>query len=207
MATASPPRPPRRRGDVGGALLDAAEAEFASHGFEGASTRRIAERAGAHQPQINYHFGSKGQLWQRVVDRLFAELDEEVLAHLALAPPGPSAALSATVDGFIAFSARRPELNRIINLEATTTTGRLAWLVEEHIAPRRAAVGGLWSEVRGAGEGADLSGDDLWDLVTSFGALHFANAPMVALVSESGPDGPAAHAAKLKTLLGIVGPG
>ena len=56
----------RRKGSevVVAQLLDAALVEFAAHGFAGASTRAIAERAGAHQPQINYHFSSKEALWQ-----------------------------------------------------------------------------------------------------------------------------------------------
>ncbi|MCY7300024.1 MAG: TetR/AcrR family transcriptional regulator [Ilumatobacteraceae bacterium] len=45
-------------------LLDAAIHEFAAHGFDGASTRAIATRAGVHQPQINYHFASKLDLWR-----------------------------------------------------------------------------------------------------------------------------------------------
>ena len=57
------------------ALLDAALHEFAAHGFDGASTRAIATRAGVHQPQINYHFDSKEALWRAAVDHLFARLD------------------------------------------------------------------------------------------------------------------------------------
>lgn len=41
-------------------LLDAALVEFVAHGFDGASTRAIAARAGWHQPQINYHFAVRG---------------------------------------------------------------------------------------------------------------------------------------------------
>jgi len=37
-------------------ILKAAASEFASHGFEGASTRAIAERAGVFQAQISYAF-------------------------------------------------------------------------------------------------------------------------------------------------------
>ena len=51
------------RGDLStvtrASLIEAAVHEFAAHGFDGASTRAIAMRAGVHQPQINYHFASK----------------------------------------------------------------------------------------------------------------------------------------------------
>ena len=44
------------REDIRERLLDAALVEFGAKGFDGASTRAIARRIGAHQPQINYHF-------------------------------------------------------------------------------------------------------------------------------------------------------
>jgi len=62
------------REDIRERLLDAALAEFGAKGFDGASTRAIAQRIGAHQPQINYHFASKEALWTAAVDHLFAEL-------------------------------------------------------------------------------------------------------------------------------------
>jgi AcrR family transcriptional regulator len=59
-----------RREDV----LDAAVAEFAAHGFHGASTPAIARRAGISQPYIYALFPSKKALFTaahtRVVDRI-----------------------------------------------------------------------------------------------------------------------------------------
>lgn len=59
-----------RREDV----LDAAVAEFAEHGFHGASTPAIARRAGISQPYIYALFASKKALFAaahtRVVDRI-----------------------------------------------------------------------------------------------------------------------------------------
>ena len=37
-----------------GAIRDAAIAEFNRHGFKGASTKAIAERAGLTKPQLHY---------------------------------------------------------------------------------------------------------------------------------------------------------
>jgi AcrR family transcriptional regulator len=62
--------------------------EFAAHGFEGASTRAIATAAGTHQPQINYHFDSKDELWKAAVDHLFDRLDQAVSEQLGETVPG-----------------------------------------------------------------------------------------------------------------------
>jgi TetR/AcrR family transcriptional regulator, regulator of cefoperazone and chloramphenicol sensitivity len=40
-------------------ILEAALELFAASGFEGASTRTIAEQAGVNLPAIQYYFGSK----------------------------------------------------------------------------------------------------------------------------------------------------
>ncbi|MCP3854227.1 MAG: helix-turn-helix transcriptional regulator, partial [Actinomycetia bacterium] len=61
--------------------MEAALVEFAANGFDGASTRAIASRAGAHQPQINYHFESKDELWRLCLERLLGELDVVIAEH------------------------------------------------------------------------------------------------------------------------------
>jgi len=48
-------------------LILAAGEIFAEHGFEGASIRAIAEKAGANIAAINYHFGSKENLYKETV--------------------------------------------------------------------------------------------------------------------------------------------
>src|SRR3954469_16424159 len=56
------------------ALLAAALDLFSERGFDGASTRLIAERAGVAQPLLSYHFAGKQELWQAAVDDLFERL-------------------------------------------------------------------------------------------------------------------------------------
>src|SRR6202050_4491452 len=66
----------RARTDIRQDLLESALVEFGAKGFEGASTRAIASRVQAHQPQINYHFESKTALWTAAVDYLFGLLGQ-----------------------------------------------------------------------------------------------------------------------------------
>lgn len=196
----------RRRGSeaVAGELLEAALVEFAAHGFEGASTRAIAARAGWHQPQINYYFSSKEELWRAAVDQLFQRLDAEVIAGLDGAADSPAAVLAAAVRRFVRFSARHPELHRIMNLEATADSERLDWLVDGHVRERYAVVSRLWSAVRATGSGADLSALEVWELLIGVGALPFANAPLLARLADVDLTDDAvidAHAARLATFL------
>src|ERR1700741_2796369 len=72
----------RTRTDIRKALLESALVEFGAKGFEGASTRAIAARVEAHQPQINYHFESKTALWTAAVDYLFGLLRDAIFGIL-----------------------------------------------------------------------------------------------------------------------------
>src|SRR4051795_9429196 len=71
MAVRQAAEPKTRHHPTRQAILDAALDLFAERGFDGASTRLIAERAGVAQPLLNYHFAGKQELWQSAVDDLF----------------------------------------------------------------------------------------------------------------------------------------
>ena len=53
------------------ALIDAAGELFAEHGFEGTSTRAIADKAQVNIAGIKYHFGSKEALYLHTISHVF----------------------------------------------------------------------------------------------------------------------------------------
>src|SRR5205809_3159162 len=61
-------------------ILDVAEELFMQHGFEGASMRMLAAKAGVNLAAVNYHFGSKHALIEAVFRR---RLDPMNLARIA----------------------------------------------------------------------------------------------------------------------------
>jgi AcrR family transcriptional regulator len=62
-------------------ILDAAETLFMEHGFEATSLRLITAAASVNLAAVNYHFGSKEELFQAVLTR---RLDPMNLARMAL---------------------------------------------------------------------------------------------------------------------------
>lgn len=54
--------------DTKGAILEAARSVFAEHGYDGASIRAIAERAGVDPALVHHYFGTKEELFREVVD-------------------------------------------------------------------------------------------------------------------------------------------
>jgi len=64
-------------------ILDAAEAEFAAHGFVETSLRTITTKANVNLAAVNYHFGSKKGLIQAVTDRFLAPLTQILKTKLS----------------------------------------------------------------------------------------------------------------------------
>lgn len=102
-ADCAPTPPRRRRGrrpggvDTRAQLLAAARAEFAERGYEGATVRRIAERAGVDPAMVNHWFGSKDALFTAALD-----LPIDVPALIARAVPGdPERLGERIVNGFL----------------------------------------------------------------------------------------------------------
>jgi AcrR family transcriptional regulator len=58
------------RNDTRAALIDAALDLFGQQGFTAVSTRSLADRAGANQAAIQYHFGGKDALYRAVIDHV-----------------------------------------------------------------------------------------------------------------------------------------
>jgi AcrR family transcriptional regulator len=63
-------------------ILDAAEALFAEHGYDGVTLRQIATRAGVDVALASYHFGKKLDLFQAVFERRAATLNSARLEAL-----------------------------------------------------------------------------------------------------------------------------
>jgi AcrR family transcriptional regulator len=63
-------------------ILDAAEALFMEHGFEATSLRQLTAAAGVNLAAVNYHFGSKEELFQAVLTRRLDPMNQARLALL-----------------------------------------------------------------------------------------------------------------------------
>jgi TetR/AcrR family transcriptional regulator len=167
-------------------LLDAALIEFSRNGFEGASTRAIARRAGCHQPQINYHFDSKEALWEAAVDYLFAELSATMNSPSDVAGiADPSERFAAMVRRFVGFAARRPELNRIMVAEAMAPSTRLGWIVDRYSRQAHRQMLDAWRNVRASGHGADIDERLVYHLTIGAASLLWANAPEAEMLDST----------------------
>jgi AcrR family transcriptional regulator len=81
MATARPARKSvaldATSADTKTRILDAAEELFTEHGFDATSLRQLTTAAGVNLAAVNYHFGSKEELFQAVLTRRLDPMNQE----------------------------------------------------------------------------------------------------------------------------------
>jgi AcrR family transcriptional regulator len=106
-------------------ILEAARAEFGERGFEGATIRRIAQRAGVDPSLVMQHYGSKAALFAVAIKLDDATPPGEVEAHLydvldvrlAALPPETKALVRSMLTSPEAAESMSAFLNeRVVNL-------------------------------------------------------------------------------------------
>lgn len=112
-------------------LLEASVTAFAGLGFEGASLRMIAQKAGVAFQLITYYFGSKEDLWIATVDYLF---DVRMKATApSLNPAGDfEAQLREWLGIALRLAIQEPQLRQIMCQEYLACSDRY----DRHLKPR-----------------------------------------------------------------------
>lgn len=117
-------------------ILNAAIAEFAERGFDGASIRAIADRLGLQHPLITYHYRSKDILWRAAAEHTFAQIRAEwdILAPVE-SDLSPVARLRQEYTTLFRYTVAFPEFHRFMRQETLTNNPRLKWVAEAVLAP------------------------------------------------------------------------
>lgn len=169
-------------------ILSAALDVFAEQSFDGASTREIATRAGVTQPLLNYHFDTKEALWKAAVDQLFDAL-RQALSDRAEGLRGVDDLTTAKllIREFTYFSARHPQLHRIITGECKTDGPRLDWLAEHHTGPLYDLTTALFARLVDAGHVPDIPPAHAYYILTGAAPTLFVLGPECRRVAGIDP--------------------
>ena len=85
-------------------LLEAAETLFSEQGFDRVTVRDVTDKAGANVAAVNYHFGSREGLVEKVIERHITPVNEERLARLDVLERksgGRAVVLEEILDAFV----------------------------------------------------------------------------------------------------------
>jgi len=125
----------RTRGtDVRERILKVALEYFGTFGFEGTSTRAIAEKAEITHTLVLYHFKSKDQLWIATVEDALKKYAHDVeTIRVAAAQQSAQEALTKFIEQFVRMSAEHPQIHRLMTMESNQNTSRLEWIIEHFV--------------------------------------------------------------------------
>lgn len=124
------PKPVRPDLATRAAILSAARNVFARCGFEGASTREVAEVARVNNAMIYYHFKDKGELYRAVLADSFNAFDRIWEHEIFRSPATARAKIQRYLEEFIRFQHSNEELRRIMSMEFAACSENCKWLAD-----------------------------------------------------------------------------
>jgi len=139
-------------------ILAAASALFAERGYRGTTVAMICRQARRNIAAVNYHFGSKENLYRESWRQAFERVRKRFPADGGV-PAG--AAPQERLRGWIRAALQRALSDddvgvRIMHKEIANPTGLLRQVVEDAIGPLRQAVRGILGELLGAAAGEQM---------------------------------------------------
>jgi TetR/AcrR family transcriptional regulator len=169
-------------------ILAAAVDLFSERSFDGATTRDIAERAGVTQPLLNYHYRSKDELWRAAVDSLFDLLGRAMQARMeGLRGVDELTSAKLLVREFVTFSARHPQLHRIITQESKADGPRMDYLAEQHVRPLYETTVAMFECLARDGAVPPIAAPHLYYILTGAGPTMFVLGPECQRLSGLDP--------------------
>lgn len=128
------PRQRRRPEEARELILRAALECFGAFGFEGTSTRAVAERANVTHTLVLYYFESKDRLWTSAIEYVLKAYSDEISVLFSDVTEGNAhTVLLAYIEKFVRLSAQYPQVHRILTMEGNSTSERMYWVIENFI--------------------------------------------------------------------------
>ncbi|HKR91043.1 MAG TPA: TetR/AcrR family transcriptional regulator [Novosphingobium sp.] len=125
-------------------IIEAATEEFAARGFEGTSTRAVAENAGVRHTLVTYHFDGKEGLWQAVMDRTVRSFVLRQSERLeGLRGVDEIIQLRLLLEEFVRYSASDLHLHKLMTYAASEASPQLDKMVQEYLKSYFDMIAGL----------------------------------------------------------------
>jgi len=193
-STSSRARPKRKRReqqraiDTRKIILETALTEFAQRGFDGTSTRTIAERAGIQHPLITYHYRTKDILWRAVAEDAFSEIRESW--DIRIPPDSSFSAVDRVREefrAFLQFTIQHVDFHQFMMRENIPGSPRLKWLVKNMLQP---TMNRLVPQIAEAQKDGDLpAGDPILFYYMLIGCMSVLSSLRGEIRATSGFDG------------------
>ncbi len=145
-----------RPAEVRDRILEEATRFFAARGFEGTTLQQIADAVGIRKPSLLYHFHSKDDLRQRVLETVLGHWND-VMPQLLLAATSSHGQFDGVLGEMVAFFSADPDRARLLLREILDRPRETRVLMRKSVRPWVTATcdyirkgqdrGRLWAEV------------------------------------------------------------
>lgn len=168
-------------------IREAADELFCRVGYDGVSVRDIAEKAGVNKALVFYHFESKAELFERILERYY-EAHQRALAQAFEAEGTPRERIHRMLDAYLDFMAKNVRYAVLVQQQLSNPETHP--LVEKNLAPFYRWIEHALAEVLPAGARSGKS--HARQMFVTFSGLvinYFTYAPMLGRVWERDPFG------------------
>ncbi|MER7506322.1 TetR/AcrR family transcriptional regulator [Nonomuraea pusilla] len=134
------------------AILKVATTLFAALGYDGTSTRQIADAAGLNIATVNYHVGGKRELYLAVMEAAHRAEKAALDDALGRLPGGdPVGAIHRLVDDYLDFCVDNPEVPALWMHRWLSDAGDITELERQYVQPLVASVTAALAPALGSG--------------------------------------------------------
>ena len=123
-----------RSRDVRAHILEEATRQFAAKGFDGTSLQAIADEVDITKPSLLYHYSSKADLREQVLEELLSHWNS-VLPRLLKAATSGDDQFKGLIEAVISFFSKDPDRARLLIREMMDRPERMRGLLNEYLAP------------------------------------------------------------------------
>lgn len=171
-----------------GRILRAARDLFAERDYDGATTRAIAARAGAHQGAVAYHFGTKEKLWKAVVAEGFEKMQAEIFAKaFVIEDLDTPARLRVGIAQAVRLFAREPGLVTMLFREGQRDGPRLDWIADNYLSPTYAALASFLEGARAEAYIPDIPVHHLFYSIVGAASMIFTSSAECSKITGYDP--------------------
>jgi AcrR family transcriptional regulator len=168
-------------------ILDAAFRAFATYGYDGVAVRTLNRELGVSHNLIHQRFGSKLGLWYAAVDRAFSQQITQLATAFDPTLADPLDQLNHAIRSFVRYSAERPELLGLMNIEGRVDSRRLDYVYDNYVAPALAPLGRLLDYLHENGRIRPISLRALFFLIAHGAGAPFTLTPLARHFEDADP--------------------
>jgi TetR/AcrR family transcriptional regulator len=168
-------------------ILDAAFRAFATYGYDGVAVRTLNRELGVSHNLIHQRFGSKQGLWYAAVDRAFSQQVTQLATAFDPTLADPLDQLNHAIRRFVHYSAKRPELLGLMNIEARVDSERLDYIYDNYVAPALAPLGRLLDHLQKEARIRPISLRALFFMIAHGAAAPFTLSPLARRFDKTDP--------------------